>query len=134
MNSRSFSFSVLEQTVLAPDGLLIIRKHSDAGCAAAVCSGRCGKSAAVELAANELENDLIEFRMDTSWTKTNLAFLLAWTAKSLDLDAVSLHPIIDSQKRLWFTRAVAPKAVLSLAISQFDASVQHGRFVRLIES
>ena len=27
-----------------------------------------------------------------------------------------------SQKRIWFNRAVAPKAVLSLAISQFDTS------------
>ena len=60
--------------------------------------------------------------MDASWTKTNLAFLLAWTTKSLDLDAVSAHPIVDSQKCVWFTRAVAPRAVLSLAISQFDTS------------
>jgi hypothetical protein len=36
-----------------------------------------------------------------------LAFLIAWTTESLDLDAVSAHPIIDSQKRLWFTRATS---------------------------
>jgi hypothetical protein len=122
---QKFFFSALEQTVLAPDGLLIIRNHSAAGNAAAACStlvDRHGKSAAAELAAAETENDLIEFRMDASWTKMHSAFLQAWTNKSLDLDAVSAHPILDSQKRLWFTRAVAPKAVLSLAISQFDAS------------
>ena len=122
---QKFFFSVLEQTVLTPDGLLIIRKHSGTGDASAAYSDlveRYGKSTAAELAANELENDLIEFRMDASWTKTNLAFLLAWTTKSLDLDAVSAHPIVDSQKRVWFTRAVAPRAVLSLAISQFDTS------------
>ena len=122
---QKFFFSVLEQTVLTPDGLLIIQKHSGTGDASAAYSDlveRYGKSTAAELAANELENDLIEFRMDASWTKTNLAFLLAWTTKSLDLDAVSAHPIVDSQKRVWFTRAVAPRAVLSLAISQFDTS------------
>jgi hypothetical protein len=108
---QKFFFSVFEQTVLTPDGLLIIRKHSDAGDATAVYSDlvdRCRKSAAAELAANKLENDLIEFRMDASWTKPNSAFLLAWTAKSLDLDAVAPQPTGDHQKRVWFTRAVAP--------------------------
>ena len=61
------------------------------------------KGTAAQLAANELETDLTEFRMDSSWTKTNAAFLLAWTTKSLDLDAVSAHPLSDSQKHLWFT-------------------------------
>ena len=31
-------------------------------------------------------------------------------------------PNTESQKRIWFTRAVAPKAVLSLTISQFNTS------------
>jgi hypothetical protein len=59
---QKFFFIVFEQTVLSPDGLLIIRKRSDAGDAAAVCFDlvdRCGKSTAAELAADELENDLI---------------------------------------------------------------------------
>jgi hypothetical protein len=122
---QKFFFSVLEQTVLTPDGLLIIRNHSATGNATAAYSAlvdRYGKSTAAELAATDIENDLIEFRMDASWTKTNSAFLQAWTNKSLDLDAVSAHPILDSQKRLWLTRAVAPKAILSLAISHFDTS------------
>jgi hypothetical protein len=48
--------------------------------------------------------------------------LIAWTATTLDLDSVLEQPITESQKRIWFARAVAPKAVLSLAISQFDTS------------
>jgi hypothetical protein len=83
---------------------------------------RYGKSTAAQLAASELESELAGFRMDASWKNTNLAFLIAWTAKTLDLDNVLEQPITKSQKRIWFTRAVAPKAVLSLAISQFDAS------------
>jgi hypothetical protein len=113
------------QTVLTPDGILIIRVHSDAGDAAAMCSDlvdSCGKSTAAQLAASELESDLAEFRVDSSWTKTNQAFLIAWTTKTLDLDSVLEQPVIESQKPIWFTRAVAPKAVLSLAISQFDTS------------
>ena len=47
---------------------------------------------------------------------------LAWTTKTLDLDSVLEQPITESQKRIWLTRAVASKAVLSLAISQFDTS------------
>jgi hypothetical protein len=58
----------------------------------------------------------------STWTKTNLAFLIAWTTKTLDLDSVLEQPITESQKRIWFTRAVTSKAVLSLAISQFDTS------------
>jgi hypothetical protein len=118
---KKFVCSVLEQTVLTPDGVLIIRVHSDAGDATAVCSDlvdRCGKSTAAQLAASELESDLAEFRIDSSWTKTNQA----WTAKTLDLDSVLEQPVTESQKRIWFARAVAPKAVLCLAVSQFDAS------------
>jgi hypothetical protein len=122
---KKFVYSVLEQTVLTPDGILIIRVHSDTGDASAVYADlvdRYGKSTAAQLAANELESDLAGFRIDATWTKTNLAFLIAWTTKTLDLDSVLEQPITESQKRIWFTRAVTPKAVLSLAISQFDTS------------
>jgi hypothetical protein len=122
---KKFVHSVLEQTVSTPDGILIIRFHSDAGDATAVHSDlvdRCSESTAAQLAASELESDLAEFRVDSSWTKTNQAFLIAWTAKTLDLDSVLEQPITESQKRIWFTCAAAPKAVLSLAVSQFDAS------------
>jgi hypothetical protein len=122
---QKFFFRVFEQTVLTPDGLLIIRKHSDAGDATALCShlvDRYGKSTAAELAADELENDLIELRVGASWTKPNLAFLLVWATKSLDLDAVSPQPIGDHHKHVWFTRAIAPRAVLSMAVSHFDTS------------
>jgi hypothetical protein len=64
---QKFFFSVLEQTVLTPDGLLIIRNHSTTGNATAAYSAlvdRYGKSTAAELAATEIENDLIEFRME----------------------------------------------------------------------
>ena len=115
-------YSVLEQTVLTPDGILIILiVHSDTGDASAVYSDlvdRYGKSMAAQLAASELESGLALFWLDASWTKTNLAFLIAWTTKTLDfLDSVLEQPIPESQKRIWFTRAVAPKTVLSLAIS-----------------
>jgi hypothetical protein len=122
---KKFVCSVLEQTFLTPDGVLIIRVHSDAGDATAVCSdlvNRCGKSTPAQLAASELESDLAEFRVGSSWTKTNQAFLITWTPKTLDLNSVLEQPVTESQKRIWFTPAVAPKAVLSLAVSQSDAS------------
>jgi hypothetical protein len=125
VEQKKFIHSVLEQTVLAPDGVLIIRVHSDTGDATVVCSDLVdcyGKSTAAQLAASELESDLAEFRIDLSWIKTNQAFLIAWTAKTLDFDSVLEQPITKSQKRIWFARAVSPKAVLSLAISHFDTS------------
>jgi hypothetical protein len=69
---------------------------------------RYGKSTAAQLAASDLEADLSLFKCDTTWTKTNLAFLTEWTTKTLDMDSVLVEPITDSQKRIWFTRAVAP--------------------------
>ena len=117
--------SVLEQTVLTLDGILIIRVHSNTGDASAVYSdlvNRYGKSTAAQLAASELESELALFWLDASWTKTNLAFLIVWTTKTLDLDSVLEQLISESQKRIWFTRAAAPQTVLSLAISQFDTS------------
>jgi hypothetical protein len=78
---KKFVCSVLEQTVLTPDGILIIQVHGDTGDASAVCSDlvdRCGKLTAAQLAASKLESKLAGFRMDASWKKTNLAFLIAW--------------------------------------------------------
>jgi hypothetical protein len=126
MEQKKCVYSVLEQTVLTPDGILIIRIHAVTEDATSVYKDlidRYGKSTAAQLAASDLEADLSLFKCDTTWTKTNLAFLTEWTTKTLDLDSVLVEPITDSQKRIWFTRAVAPsKAVLSLAISQFDTS------------
>jgi hypothetical protein len=117
---KKFVFSVLEQTVLTPDGVLIIHQHSDTGDATAVyldLVDRYSKSTAAQLAASELEMELTEFRIDASWIKTNLAFLLACTTKSLDLDAVLEQPITESQKRIWFIRAVPPRPLYSLWLS-----------------
>jgi hypothetical protein len=122
---KKFAYSVLKQTVLTPDGILIIRVHSDMGDASAVYSdlvNQYRKSTSAQLAASELESELASFCIDASWTKTNPTFLIAWTTKTLDLDNVLEQPITESQKRIWFTQAVAPKAVLSLAISQFNTS------------
>jgi hypothetical protein len=49
-------------------------------------------------------------------------FLNAWATKILDLDLVLLQATSESQKRIWFTRAIAPKRLLSMSISQFEAS------------
>jgi hypothetical protein len=122
---KKFVFSVLEQTVLTPDGILLVRIHSETGDASKVYSDlvdRYGKSTAAQLAATELEGEISIFRLDATWKKSNLAFLVAWTTKVLDLDLVLEEPVTASQKRIWFTRALAPKALLSMAISQFEAS------------
>jgi hypothetical protein len=75
---HKFFFSILEQTVQTPDGILIIQKHSLTGNATAVYSDlveRYGTSTAAQLAAEELERDLTDFRIDASWTiKPNLVF------------------------------------------------------------
>ena len=122
---KCFVFSVLEQTVLTSDGILLVRTHSDTGDATKVYSDlvdRYGKSTAAQLAATELEEDISTFRLDSTWKKTNLAFLIAWTTKILDLDLVLENSVTTSQKRIWFTRALAPKVMLAMAISQFEAS------------
>jgi hypothetical protein len=48
-------------------------------------------------------------------------FLNAWATKILDLDLVLIQATSESQKRIWFTRAIAPKLML-MSISQFEAS------------
>ncbi len=53
---KKFVYSVLEQTVLTPDGILIIRVHSNTGDATAVYSNLVDlyrKSTAAQLAASE---------------------------------------------------------------------------------
>jgi hypothetical protein len=83
---------------------------------------RHSKSTAALLAASELEESLSTFRLDSTWKKSCLAFLNTWTTKVLDLDNVLIHPTTESQKRIWFVRSIVPKALLSMSISQFEAS------------
>ena len=49
-------------------------------------------------------------------------FLNTWATRILDLDLVLIQPTTESQKRIWFTRAISPKLILSMSISQFEAS------------
>jgi hypothetical protein len=122
---KRFVFSVLEQTVLTSDGMLLVRIHSDSGDATKVYFDpveRYGKSTAAQLAATELEEAISTFRLDANWKKPTLAFLAAWTTKLIDLDQVLEHSVTASQKCIWYTRALAPKVMLSMAISQFEAS------------
>ncbi len=122
---QRFVFSVLEQKVLTSDGIVFIRVHSASGDATAVYSNlveRYSKSTAAQLSASEIEEDLSTFRLDSTWTKTNLMFLNTWATRILDLDLVLIQPTTESQKRIWFTRAISPKLILSMSISQFEAS------------
>ena len=112
-------YGVLEQAILTPGCILIISVNSDTGNTSAVyvdVVDRYGKSTAAQLvAASELESDLAAFHIDALWTKTNLAFLIVWTTKTLNLDSIFLEqPITESQKRIWFTCAIAPKRQYSL--------------------
>jgi hypothetical protein len=75
---KKFVYSVLEQTVLTPDGILIIQIHAVTGDATAVYKDLVDcyrKSTAVQLAASDLEADLSLFKCDTTWIKSNL-----WTS------------------------------------------------------
>jgi hypothetical protein len=46
----------------------------------------------------------------------------AWTTKVLDLDNVLVDATTESQKCIWFVRAITPKTLLSIIISLFEAS------------
>jgi hypothetical protein len=43
------------------------------------------------LGASELEEGLSTFRLDSTWKKSCLAFMNAWTTKVMDLDNVLIH-------------------------------------------
>ena len=67
---KRFVFSVLEQTVLTPDGMLHVHTHSDSGDATKVYADlidRYGRATAAQLAATELEEDISTFWLDSTW-------------------------------------------------------------------
>ena len=108
---KRFVFSILEQKVQTSDGLVFLRIHSSSGDATAVYKDlveRYSKSTAAQLSASEIEEDLSTFRLNDNWKKSNLMFLNAWATKILDLDLVLLQATPESQKRIWFTRAMHP--------------------------
>jgi hypothetical protein len=123
---KRFVFSILEQKVQTSDSLVFLRVHSssirDATAVYKDLVERYRKSTAAQLSASEIEEDLSTFRLNDTWKKSNLMFLNAWATKILDLDLVLLQATSESQKRIWFTRAIAPKLMLSMSISQFEAS------------
>jgi hypothetical protein len=112
---KRFVFSILEQKVQTSDGLVFLRVHSSSGDATAVYKDlveRYSKFTAAQLSASKIEEDLSTFRLNDNWKKSNLMFLNAWATKILDLDLVLLQATPESQKRIWFTRAIAPKLML----------------------
>jgi hypothetical protein len=72
--------------------------------------------------ASEIEEDLSTFRLGDTWKKSNLVFLNVWATWIHDLDLVLIQATTESQKWIWFTRAIAPKLILSMSIFQFEAS------------
>jgi hypothetical protein len=122
---KRFVFSILEQKVQTSDGLVFLRVHSFTGDATAVYKDlleRYSKSTAAQLSASEIKEDLSTFGLNDTWKKSNLVFLNAWATKILDLDLVLLQATSESQRRIWFTRAIVPKLMLFMSISQFEAS------------
>lgn len=121
-------FSILEQTVLSTSNgfVFFIRIHSNTGDATVVYSDlvkHYSKSTAAQLSASEIEQDLPAFCLDGTWMKPNLMFLNAWATRILGLNLVLLvQPTTESQKWIWFMRAIAPKLILSMSTSQFGAS------------
>jgi hypothetical protein len=121
---KRFVFSVLEQKVLTSDGTVFTRVHSTSGDATAVYKNlveHYSKSTAAQLSASEIKEDLSTFHLSDTWKKSNLMFLNAWATKILDLDLVLIQATSESE-RICFTRAIAPKLILSMSISQFEAS------------
>ena len=119
---KMFGYNVLEHTVLTPDGILIIRVHSDTDDALAVYVDLVdlyGKSTAAQFAASELESNLAAFCIDASWTKTSLAFLITWTIKTLDLDSVLEQSITKqvTQAPLVYTCGCSQGRTLSCHLS-----------------
>ena len=108
---KRFVFSILEQKVQTSDGLVFLRIHSSSGDATAIYKDlveHYSKSTAAQLSASEIEEDLSTFHLNDNWKKSNLMFLNAWATKILDLDLVLLQATPESQKRIWFTRAMHP--------------------------
>ncbi len=80
-------------------------------------------TAAQQLSDLEIKQDLSTFHLDDTWKKPNLRFLNAWNTRMLHLNLVLVQPTTESQKWIWFMRAtIAPKLILSMSISQFEAS------------
>jgi hypothetical protein len=80
------------------------------------------KSTAAQLSASEIEQDGTSSHLDDNWKHTNLIFRKTWAIRILDLDVVLIQATMESQEWIWLTWAIAPMLILSMSISQFEAS------------
>jgi hypothetical protein len=122
---KRFVFNILEEKVQTSDGLVFLRVHSSSGDVTAVYKDlveRYSKSTAAQLSASQIEEGFSTFRLNDTWQKSTLVFLNAWATKIIGLDLILLQAIPESQHRIWFTRAITPKLMLYMSISQFEAS------------
>jgi hypothetical protein len=122
---KHFVFNVLKQKVLTSDDIVFIHVHSDTRGTTAVYSDlveHYSKSTAAQLSASDIQQDLLIFHLDDTWKHTNLMFRNDWATRILDLDLGLLYTTTESQKVIWFTSAITPKLILSMSISQFEAS------------
>ena len=83
-----FMYNVFETTVLVSQARLIVRKHFEDGNAQAVwrdLTTAFAEGIAADLAAQQVNEDLITMRLDAKWTTTKEKFLTAFENKVLDL-------------------------------------------------
>jgi hypothetical protein len=125
---KCFVFAILKQKVLTSNGIAFIvcvQSNTGNGNATTIYSDlvECySKSTAAQLSASEIKQDLSTFNLDDTWKYTNLTFTNACATRILDLDLVLIQATTVSQKRILITRSITPQNILSMSISEFEAS------------
>jgi hypothetical protein len=91
--------------------MVIVREHSktkDAQQVFAKLQDRYAHSQAATLARDVLEQEILEFRIDATWKKGCVPFLIAWKNKVMDLEALRDvgDPVTDHERRNWLNRSL----------------------------
>jgi hypothetical protein len=124
---QKFGYQVLEQTVQTQEGMTIgweYSKTKDAQSVHAKLIERCGHSQAATLAQDAPERELGELRLDTTWKKGCVPFMVAFKNRVMDLENYRgpSNTIMDHEQRTWLSRSPLMHAEMRRAFGNLESN------------
>ena len=121
---NTFIYSVFVSTLQTGKSRRCVRMHQatmDGQAVYIAMEKEYTQGATAELAAERLRLELLKFKLDDKWSKSNEQFLDVWETKVQDLEQIQDTEVSEDRKREWLTTAIRPHAELYRAV--FDSKL-----------
>jgi hypothetical protein len=125
--NQKFGYQVLEQTAQTQEGMTIVREYSktkDAQSVHAKLIERHKHSQAATLAQDAPERELGELRLDATWKKGCVPFMVAFKHRVMGLENCRgpSNAIMDHEQQTWLSRSLLQHAEMRRAFGNLESN------------